>query len=364
MSTQGMESHDRVSTPTIQCPYDRAALPFAQGRYGACRLCGFQPDDKYIARQRYFLEQKHEPVIFAWDPEPKDLLFVHPHAKHIPKDSLLVAGPNQVAVCQVNGQWVPCPSGTYALSGDEPDPDIARIAQNLREGTQPTSLLQVETNIVFVDTRQHECAMMLTSTLPGSRWTVRLPLTVYLNIVPENVERLLGHALDLHDNAQLVQTLQSNAQLYMENGFAAALSRIPAESLEEASSCEDIRALIQPQYFQDAETRINKGLTATWGLRIGRIDWWLWLSKLEVLDSVTAMPCPFPLSVTVGGEKKYDAIKKCGGLHYLPKGTRKPSKCPKCGEIIRWCTTCSKYTTDFQRQFICDQCSRKYQNIR
>lgn len=357
-----MEQTDKVYY-RIRCEYCQAYLPFANGEYGACPVCHSSPEQAYIDRQTYLLSRAHGAILLAWNPGMNDLVFTHPHSDHIPRDSALVLNANQAAAFYCGGnRAILTKATTYALSDEDPNPDIAGIVREIRAGNAAGAPHPLHTKVIFFDTRKHELRTTVDAALPGGRWGVRLPVCVFYQLDPGGIKTLLSHALNLDKGETVVDKLQNALAEGIGEAISSAFEAIPAERLKEAVTEDDVTALIHALGLANAVRHANQTLLDRWGLLVESVT--PITHEITVMDAFETVECPFPRRLKApNGKISFDDDHPCGARNLVRKNARAPFVCKACGRKVRWCVNCSRYTSDHKLRAICDFCSIRYTTL-
>lgn len=309
-----------------------------------CPVCGKVYSPAEISAMEYFRRHGHStsPITLAWDSiaEPDHIIYIHPHGGCVPPKSVLLVEENQLAIYRTAGRYhVAQPGGPYTVFSDTRT-EQERIEAAYTEITGEDILLQLDTRIIFFDSRYHEQRCRLQCALPEDKWQFSPEIVYELRITDPLA--LMTHALNLGDRANELALLQI-CRDWVERAIRSVMSerihaRFPewaaGESAAHAETC--LRAALPDV---DCTADINRLLSSQGrgvAIRNLSVEWQNSLRPQS--DSPAAACCPH-----------------CGGG--IP-GTGADVDCPHCGRTAQWCPSCAGYRPLDPRR-ICPTCGRK-----
>ena len=222
----------------LRCRKCSAKLPCSGDGYGACPVCGWQPDEQYIGQQTYFASGL-EPITLQWRPAPGEMLCIHLHSGYIPPDSLLIVDPGQQAAYFSGGQLVLLEESTYALF--DADRDIGEVARAIRadQMTVPPLGLKMNTRVIFFDSRIHPVGAVVTCGVSDSPWQLRLPLTLSVQLT--DATALLSNALPYENSLAASEYLRKRAAAAAVNAVGDVLAAIPPQVMHRCETPMQVR---------------------------------------------------------------------------------------------------------------------------
>lgn len=344
---------------SISCETCGATLvPDSNNHYDVCAMCGKMPSNTHIIRQLYLHSGKKDPILLFWNPTPDEIVFKHPHSGKIPEDSLIIVNPDQTAFYYANGNLIQIHAGEiYAPRTGSVD--IADIARGLQKNSGATLSNHLNTRLIFVDHRTHYVEPLLTVTAAKGEWDAEIQVEMTLQIASnEQARRLLAHAFNFDDGTSVSNQLLKHIQTHVLDELDSAIYELNTEHVldteDETSMRQSLRIHLNRQNT-GLRNAVNSRLEQQLGITLTDVYFRPVQCKRRI--ETTAVRCPFP---------------GCTQTHHIPKGqiryecmtlsrktlhpvTKKPIL-----YFIRWCENCNAYTSDYERDLICDVCHLRY----
>ena len=273
----------------IKCEHCPAILPFVDGEYGVCPLCGRMPSEAYLNRQRYLSTQTMTPIILSWEPEVDELLYQHHHSSDIPQDSLIIVNPHQSAFYFAGGKVKPL--GAQQTFATYEKVDIAKVARSLRENSDafPLFNLGLNTKVIFVDHRWH--TIDLTIPIELGEWIIDLKTEIQMQIPSvEAAEILFSNAFDFRLGSSVSEQLTQRMTDHVLDELRGTIAGIPLADIREANTEQQVRLLLRNHLNDqgnDLKNTINRSLLTRFGITLFSLDFLPFFQSLCRRSAVT-----------------------------------------------------------------------------
>lgn len=316
--------------PPIPCEDCGAAIKPAGNEYPACPVCGGVPSRYYVHEQLYKLGGPLAPLQIKWHPQPMEMIHIDQYSAAIPPYSVVIVGEDQAALYKAGGSSVWLTGGnTYPLFDDFRTED--QIVEGIYHGNSLEDSLgyRIDTKIIFFDKCIQNTAFSVPISLKDDEWLITLPVSVGIQLCEP--ETLTQNRQDLNDAKALTEELIGIAHAAISKEINQRLLDISEDQLDEAQKASGVRRLLRDAIVQEAAAirqQVNLTLMPRYGLQAAFLE--MDISAAELLNTKESdrVSCPV-----------------CGADNWVPRGSKNPFACRKCGAKLSWCITCGFTTT-------------------